>query len=176
MNRRNVLIGLGVVAAGGGAALGTGAFSSVEANRSVTVSTTSDSGALLSLAVGNSNYASTETGDSAGEDVVSINITSVNDDAETRIDGVFTIENSSADGNNKWLYVQSSGAVDGNIVDFRVSSSNVTSGGGSIIGSNEAIELAPSDGQVPVDVVVNANQGDPNIDADVTIRAQDGQP
>ena len=37
MNRRNVLIGMGAIVAGGGAALGTGAFSSVEAERSVDV-------------------------------------------------------------------------------------------------------------------------------------------
>ncbi|MFP8889648.1 hypothetical protein ACLI4U_07735 [Natrialbaceae archaeon A-CW2] len=36
-NRRNVLIGLGTIVAGGGAALGTGAFSTVEAQRTVNV-------------------------------------------------------------------------------------------------------------------------------------------
>ena len=37
MNRRNVLIGMGTIVAGGGAALGTGAFSTVEAERTVEV-------------------------------------------------------------------------------------------------------------------------------------------
>ena len=52
MNRRNVLIGLGAVAAGGGAALGTGAFSQVEAQRTVTVNTDGDASALVGLATG----------------------------------------------------------------------------------------------------------------------------
>lgn len=62
MNRRNVLIGLGGVVAGGGALLGTGAFTTVEAQRTVTVNTDGDAGALLSLA---------EAGDGTSSDVVS---------------------------------------------------------------------------------------------------------
>jgi len=49
MNRRNVLVGLGTIVAGGGAALGTGAFSSVEADRTVTVDAAGDSSALIAL-------------------------------------------------------------------------------------------------------------------------------
>ena len=48
-NRRNVLIGLGSLVAGGGALLGTGAFTSVEADRTVSVETTGDASALLAL-------------------------------------------------------------------------------------------------------------------------------
>lgn len=49
MNRRNVLVGLGTIVAGGGAALGTGAFTSVEADRTVSVQTAGDASAFLSL-------------------------------------------------------------------------------------------------------------------------------
>lgn len=49
MNRRNVLFGLGAIVAGGGAALGTGAFSSVEAQRSASISTAGDASAFLGL-------------------------------------------------------------------------------------------------------------------------------
>ncbi|MFO7925507.1 MAG: hypothetical protein ACQET5_13420 [Halobacteriota archaeon] len=49
MNRRNVLIGLGGLVAGGGALLGTGAFTTVEAERTVTVNTAGDAGALLAF-------------------------------------------------------------------------------------------------------------------------------
>ena len=48
-NRRSVLIGLGALTVGGGAVFGTGAFSSVEANRQVTVNVDEDDGALLAL-------------------------------------------------------------------------------------------------------------------------------
>ena len=48
-NRRNVLIGLGGLVAGGGALIGTGAFDTVEAQRDVTVETTGDADAFLGL-------------------------------------------------------------------------------------------------------------------------------
>ncbi|MHC3437559.1 hypothetical protein ACYJ1Y_05500 [Natrialbaceae archaeon A-gly3] len=51
MNRRNVLIGLGTIVAGGGAALGTGAFSTVEAERDVSVEVADDADAFLSIEV-----------------------------------------------------------------------------------------------------------------------------
>ena len=48
-NRRSVLIGLGGLVAGGGALVGTGAFDTVEAQRTVSVETAGDANALLSL-------------------------------------------------------------------------------------------------------------------------------
>jgi len=61
MNRRNFVAGLGALTAGGGAALGTGAFSSVEAERSVSVEVADDANAYLALEA-TSEYA-TENGD-----------------------------------------------------------------------------------------------------------------
>lgn len=49
MNRRNVLVGLGTIVAGGGAALGTGAFSTVEAERTATISTVGDASGYLAI-------------------------------------------------------------------------------------------------------------------------------
>jgi len=49
MNRRNVLLGLGAIVAGGGATLGTGAFSSVSAQRSATIETAGDASAFLGI-------------------------------------------------------------------------------------------------------------------------------
>lgn len=51
MKRRTILIGLGAVVAGGGAALGTGAFTTVEAERSVSVNVAEDSRALVGIDV-----------------------------------------------------------------------------------------------------------------------------
>ena len=48
-NRRSVLIGLGGLVAGGGALLGTGAFTTVEAERTVNVQTAGDASAFLGL-------------------------------------------------------------------------------------------------------------------------------
>ena len=49
MNRRNVLVGLGGLVAGGGALIGTGAFDTVEAERTVSVETVGDADAFLGL-------------------------------------------------------------------------------------------------------------------------------
>ena len=49
MDRRKFLIGTGSIAVGGAAVVGSGAFTSVSANRSVTVDTTGDLGALLQI-------------------------------------------------------------------------------------------------------------------------------
>ncbi len=48
-NRRSVLVGLGGLVAGGGALIGTGAFTTVEAERTVSVSTAGDGSAFLGL-------------------------------------------------------------------------------------------------------------------------------
>lgn len=49
MQRRDLLAGLGALAAGGAAAVGTGAFTSTEASRSVNVTVGEDADAYLSL-------------------------------------------------------------------------------------------------------------------------------
>lgn len=49
MQRRNFIIGAGALAAGTGAAVGTGAFSSVEASRDVSVEVADDAAAYLAL-------------------------------------------------------------------------------------------------------------------------------
>lgn len=56
MNRRNVLIGLGGVVAGGGALLGTGAFTTVEAERTVSVETAGDADAFLALSAARDDF------------------------------------------------------------------------------------------------------------------------
>lgn len=49
MNRRNVLLGLGTAAAGSGAVFGSGAFSTVEANRDVKINIAADNNAALGI-------------------------------------------------------------------------------------------------------------------------------
>jgi hypothetical protein len=49
MQRRNLLIGMGSLAAGGAATIGTGAFTSVTANRDLSVEVADDADALLSI-------------------------------------------------------------------------------------------------------------------------------
>lgn len=49
MNRRNFVIGLGALSAGGAATVGSGAFSTADVNRDVTIETAGDDDALLAL-------------------------------------------------------------------------------------------------------------------------------
>lgn len=69
MNRRNVLLGLGTAAAGSGIVFGSGAFTQVQAERSVTIGVDEDSNALLALEAGD-NVASVYNSDETGELVI----------------------------------------------------------------------------------------------------------
>jgi len=112
MNRRNVLVGLGTIVAGGGAALGTGAFSQVEADRTAAISVADDADAFLGLEVHEDridgdtsdpvgNYVSYEETD--GQNVIQFHFdgsgntdsTGLNVDAVTQFDNLITITNDS---------------------------------------------------------------------------------
>lgn len=90
MKRRKFLIGAGSLAAGSAAAMGTGAFSSVQAQRSVSVTTADDSDAQLAFDTTNStnsSYVSTTDGQ------VSIDAEDLNVRATTQINDLFHVRN-----------------------------------------------------------------------------------
>ncbi|MFC6813507.1 hypothetical protein ACFQGT_19590 [Natrialbaceae archaeon GCM10025810] len=96
LNRRNALIGMGTMVIGGGTALGTGAFSSVEATRTVSVDVAGDASALVALEV-NQDYGNVD-----GNGQVEINLSSDNlgEDADglnrngtTTFDGMLAVTN-----------------------------------------------------------------------------------
>ena len=100
MNRRDVVIGLAGLIAGGGALIGTGAFDTVEAERSVAVETAGDADAFLGVepfpGSPNSDYV-----DASGDTIV-IDITGtgtnapgagVNENAVTAIDRLLMVTN-----------------------------------------------------------------------------------
>jgi hypothetical protein len=101
LSRRNATIGLGGLIAGGGALVGTGAFTTVQAERSVSVETTGDASASLALAPSgepNGDYAdgggNTDTieitlDSSAGENAAQ----GLNQDAITTIRRIVTVTN-----------------------------------------------------------------------------------
>jgi hypothetical protein len=93
LTRRNALIGLGSLVAGSGALVGTGAFSQVTADRTASAQVVADnSGALLGFAVENSNIAQ------ISGDTLEITANSLNQDAETVFEEVFTVTNNGEDG------------------------------------------------------------------------------
>ncbi|TQQ79551.1 hypothetical protein [Halonotius roseus] len=101
LTRRNTIIGLGTVAAGAGIISGSGAFDSVEANRSFEVSVTGDGGALLGLNATNDTIAGEEPGGAGGNEVIFFEINdsetggdaSLNEDSTTRFNDAFSITN-----------------------------------------------------------------------------------
>ena len=95
MERRKFVVGLGALASGSAAAMGTGAFNSVSANRGVSVEVADDSSAFLGLNA-TSKYSS-----ESGSGQLNINLdsasngngTGINADATTNILNVFEITN-----------------------------------------------------------------------------------
>jgi hypothetical protein len=100
MNRRQVLAAMGALGGGGAVVTGTGAFTSVAADRDVSVRVADDASALLRLAAageGNDGYVTTDGGE-LGIDLTSANATDaggegVNANATTVIADLFEIQN-----------------------------------------------------------------------------------
>jgi len=99
VSRRNVLIGLGGIVAAGGALVGTGAFTTVQAERSVNVQTAGDSDAFLALAPSDGpNGAYATTSNNTVEIILNGNAdteggTGINQDAKTVIRNIIKVTN-----------------------------------------------------------------------------------
>lgn len=87
MQRRKFVVGLGSLAAGGGAVMGTGAFAVDAEDRDANGTIDNDADAYLSLEGG--EYSTTSTDD--GE--LDINLNRLNNDARTVLEDVFYIRN-----------------------------------------------------------------------------------
>ena len=90
MNRRNVLIGIGALVGGGGAALGSGAFSQAEAQRTIEVELEGDDAGVLQLDLNHDDYAGVDDPDIDG-DMLEISFTDINEDAVLAFDDVLEI-------------------------------------------------------------------------------------
>jgi hypothetical protein len=96
-NRRSVLIGLSGVVAGGGALFGTGAFTTVTAERAVSVETAGDASALLQL-TGNEDYGDDDTDvaehvSTTDTGTLQLTFDSINRNAVTRFDDLLSVAN-----------------------------------------------------------------------------------
>ena len=102
-NRRKFLTGLGALAAGSATAMGTGAFTSVSADRNVSVAVADDADALLAIeptdganadyADGSGNSLEINIDDSTALDDNGVSGDGLNDDARTIIRDIFKIRN-----------------------------------------------------------------------------------
>lgn len=149
MNRRNALVGLGAIATGGGALFGSGAFSQVQADRTVNFTATSDSNALLEFTEGTGAtgvVGSTSAGGS-GNTIIQLEASSLNSDAITRWDAALTVTNTGSDAVN-FKIVSDTGLGSGAELDFEDNST-----GNSIVGNT--VNLTASGGSVTLNVVVD---------------------
>jgi len=142
-NRRSVLIGLGGLVATGGAVLGTGAFTTVTAERTVNVQTAGDASAFLGLEPATRNGSPenpyvTQTGETVEITLENpdgdndANATGVNANAETVFRNLVTVTNNGTqDVTELWLEFISDGSDDSNIdltETFHFTASSVGSG------------------------------------------------
>jgi len=113
MKRRNFIAGLGFLTTGSAAAMGTGAFTSISANRNVSVSVSPDSKAYLQLkTLDTPNSAKFVDGSSGRSDTLSVSIgkndaggMGVNEQAETYFDDLFSITNQGSQ--PVWIWMRS---------------------------------------------------------------------
>lgn len=108
MQRRKMLAGLGSLAAGGAAAMGSGAFSSVIANRNVDLRVANDNSAYLRLSP-NSQYVFQNSDGllefdlTANNNNISGGGDGLNGTADTTIEDAFTIENQGSNPVYVWM-------------------------------------------------------------------------
>jgi hypothetical protein len=200
LTRRNALIGLGTVAAGAGVVGGSGAFTSVEANRSVSVTTAGDTGAALAISPaddgdGNatsnaSEYTNANDADSFDGDTFEITIGD-GDDAGLNIDAVTTIENLFELTNNSPNSVAVDFQIDGDSIPGEFNSINILVGSDSYElstgdswapdasndGTNDSDEVTIDDGSTYEDnfgIEFDIGDDEPSsFDLELTIRAQE---
>lgn len=91
LSRRRTVLSVGLLAAGGGAVSGTGAFSSVTADRSISVTSAGDASANLGMAPLNTPNGNEYADNSGG--TLSITLPDVNLNAVTHVDDVFRVTN-----------------------------------------------------------------------------------
>lgn len=102
MKRRSILAGAGLLVGTGGAALGTGAFTSVSAERSISIETSSDAQAFLRLDPDDQGYPNSEYA-AESDGIIEIDVTpdsegdfdgaGVSPFASTTLEEVFPVEN-----------------------------------------------------------------------------------
>lgn len=154
MNRRNVLIGLGGVTVGGGALIGAGAFSQVEAERTVTVNTTGDGSALLQFDVATDSYNGLN-GSTDDNNLVTFTLTDINRGATTTFENALTVTNN---GNND-VELTLEGA--NTVITFLGPNDND-------LGDGNSVTLINNGGSADLDLVVDTPE-DNSADGDQTV-------
>lgn len=140
-SRRAVLVGAGGLVAVGGAVFGTGAFSNVQAERTVTVSTAGDRSGILGLEPipdsDNGRYATIIDG------TLEVTIPDVNPDAISRYHRVFQVTNNGTQAVVLYLEeVPGDRTPDDNAVDFGVLAGQLVDAAGEGSGNPEVVDIS----------------------------------
>jgi len=187
-SRRSLLLGTAGLIAGSGAIFGTGAFTSVEAERTVTVQTAGDNSAALALdTIENSPNS---TGDEENSDnngyvtlpdngTLSIDIPNVNLEAVTHINRLFQVTNKGTQGVVVYIQEvidQNEGNDSGNAIDFNAKTdqfedSDATSGGSQGIADPELADISAPSG-VPSDVGILLPVGE-SVEVGISVDTSD---
>ena len=153
LTRRNALIGLGAVAAGAGVIGGTGAFTTVDADRSISIESTDDGSANVQIVVDrlDKHDSLTDTGD----DAVSLSFDGLNVDSTTTYDDALSITPQGSNG----PYDVTVSLVDGNGDSISWVTTTVNNGtnvsGGTQVDVDIEIDLTENDASTfPTDAVL----------------------
>lgn len=150
LNRKTTLLVLGAFVIAGGVVLATGAFSQVEADRTMTIDTAGDGSALLGLEANTSDYAGLE--DSSTGDEVALSFTDINVNATTRFNNSLNATNN---GDASVNFYQRDGPSE---VTFEDSSGNE-------IDSSNPVTINSGESET-VDIVVTIDSSSANANPD----------
>jgi len=169
LNRRSVLLGLGTISASVGGAFGSGAFSSVEATRTVDLNTSNDSNALLGFEPNTSNGepnniidtedTSDDTATDGGDSVIKVQQKDLNQNATTKFKNALKVVNRgdkdvgvSVDNTNNTTLIG-----DGNLLDIQHSGNSIVAN--TDAGRTQAADLdsgtESSPGSITLTIVIN---------------------
>lgn len=177
MKRRVLLAGVSLSTIGVGAAFGSGAFTTVSADRSVELEVKNDANARISFEKGDGATQVIETTDGSGDSASVIKLTQsdLNEQAKTSFIDALTITNNGTGGSapDVNLYVEDSDLLGGtwdsttdneedtdDTLDFQKNSNSA-----SIVGSENSVSLnAGSDSEdagdsVAIDIIINLQTG-----------------
>lgn len=179
MKRRNLIIGMGSFAAAGGAAVGTGAFSTAEATRDVSVQVANENNAYLSIKPSNTANGQFATQGSS-DNQIGLDFSGsgnggsgVGQDSVYNFDDVFRISNQGTQTIYVWSRLSGGSKFDDNNLYFYPNDSRSTELNDS---SNSVLTLSPGEGaEVGVHVdTESVSTGSDTITA--TIRADVNKP
>jgi hypothetical protein len=173
LSRRNMLLGLIVLVVGAGVIGASGAFTSVQAERTMDIQTAGDSNALLALTPNDSAITGTDADDDSGQlDLLEISNNSINEDAVTVFGSAFTATNNGTEDVGLFIQADTDNGIEAGgsgAVDFEVE------GHGSIVGSGNAVTLGAGGGAEDIDIQLDTTgdttQADIPTDGTITIVA-----